>query len=91
MLNYVVIFLNKDSSNRVGGSGDIQDEIPIKVRGTNQGSGCESMLHGIERILSIVIPSKRDIGAEQSKETMCGGGIVRYEPAKEISFALEAL
>ena len=91
MLNSVVIFLNKDSSDRVGGSRDIQDEIPIKVRGTNQGSGCEIMLQGIKRLLSIGIPEKRDIRAKESKEPIRGGGKFRYEPTKEISFALEAL
>ena len=74
MLNSIFIFLNEDSSDQVGGSRDIQDEIPIKFRWTNQGSGHESMLQGIKRLLSIGIPDKRDIGVEESKEPMRGGG-----------------
>ena len=41
--------------------------------------------------MSIGIPNKLDIGSEESKEPMCGGGIVRDEPTKKISFALETL
>ena len=49
------------------------------------------MLEGIKRLMSIGISNKWDIRSEESKEPMCGGGIVRDEPTKKISFALEAL
>ena len=49
------------------------------------------MLQGIKRLFSIGTLDKRDIRVEEYKEPMRGGGIVRYEPTKEISFALEAL
>ena len=91
MLNTVVIFLDKNSSDQIGGSGDVQDEVPIKVGRADQGSGCESLLEGIKRLMSIGIPYKRDVRSEESKEPMCGGGIVRNEPVKKISFALETL
>ena len=91
MLDTVVIFLDKNSGDRIGGSGDVQDEVPIKVWRADQGSGCESLLEGIKRLMSIGIPYKRDVRAEESKEPMCGGGIVRNEPSKKISFALETL
>ena len=91
MLDTVVIFLDKDSSDRIGGSGDIQDEVPIKVRRADQGSGCESLLEGIERLVSMGISKKRDRRSEESKEPMCSGGVVRDEPSKKISFALETL
>ena len=62
-----------------------------KSGGVDQGSGCESMFHGIKRLLSIGIPYKWNVRSEESKEPMRGGGIVRYELANEISFAFEAL
>ena len=91
MLNAMVILLDKDSSDRIGGSRDVQDEDSIKVERADQGSRCESLLEGIERLMSIGIPNKWDIGSEESKEPMCGGGIVRDEPTKKISFAWETL
>jgi len=91
MLETIVIFLDKDSSDRIGGSGDIQDEVPIKVGRANQGSGCESLIEGIERLMSIGIPNKWDSRSEESKEPMCSGGIVRDESTKKIIFALETL
>ena len=91
MLDSVVIFLDKDSNDRIGGSGDVQDEVPIKVRRKNQGRECESMFQGIKRLMSIGIPYEGNVRLEESKEPMRGGGIVRYEPVEEISFALETL
>ena len=91
MLDTIVIFLNKDSSDRIGGGGDVQDEVPVKVGRADQGSRCESLLEGIERLMSIGIPNKWDVISEESKEPMRGGGIVRDEPTKKISFALETL
>ena len=91
MLDTIVIFLDKDSSDRIGGSGDIQDEVPIQVGRADQGSGCESRLEGIERLMSIGIQNEWDSRSEESKEPMCGGGIVRDELTKKISFALETL
>ena len=41
--------------------------------------------------MSIGIPNEWDSRSEESKEPMCGGGIVRDEPTKKISFALETL
>ena len=91
MLDTIFIFLDEDSSDRIGGSRDIQDEVPIKVGRADQGSGCESLLEGIERLVSIGIPKKRDRRAEESKEPMCSGVVVRDEPSKKIIFALETL
>ena len=91
MLDSVVIFLNKDSGDQIGGSEDIQDEFLIKIGGTDQGSRCESMFEGIKRLMSICIPDKRNVRLEESKEPMRGGGIVKYEPVEEISFSLETL
>ena len=91
MLNTIVIFLDKDSSDRIGGSGDVQDEVPIKVRRVDQGSGCENLLEGIKRLMSIGIPYERDVRVEESEEPMGGGGIVRDEPAKKVSFSLKNL
>ena len=91
MLDSIVIFPNEDSGDRIGGSGDVQDEVPIKVRGMDQGSGCERMFEGIKRLMSIGIPDEGDVRSEDSKEPMRIGGIVRYKPVEKISFALEAL
>ena len=91
MLDTIFIFLDKDSSDRIGGSGDIQDEVPIKFGRVDQGSRCEILLEGIERLMNIGIPCKWDVRSEESKEPICGGGIVRDEPTKKISFALETL
>ena len=91
MLDTIVIFLDKNFSDRIGGSGEVQDEVPIKFGRADQGSGYESLLEGIERLMSIGIPNKWDIRSEESKEPMCDGGIVRDKPTKKISFALETL
>ena len=91
MLDSVVIFPYKDSSDRIGGRGNVQDEVPIKVRRMYQGSGCESMFQTIKRLFIIFIPYKWNARSEESKEPMCGGGIFRYDPTKGIIFALEDL
>ena len=44
MLDTIVIFLDKDSSNRIGGSGDIQDEVPIKVGREDHGADVRAYL-----------------------------------------------